>query len=53
MPTMKPNQKQRPPKEPRIPKIFSLVIHCRDENHQRQIYEQLAAQKIDCRVITL
>ena len=39
--------------EPKIPKIFSLVIHCRDENHQRQIYEQLTAQKIHCRVITL
>jgi hypothetical protein len=47
------NHKPRPPREITIPTLFQLVIQCRDENQQRELYEQLTAAGHTCKVMTL
>lgn len=45
--------RQRRRREVRIPTLFQLVIECRDETQQREVYERLAAAGIACKVMTL
>jgi hypothetical protein len=35
------------------PRLYHLVIPCRDESHQRTLYDQLTRAGHPCRVITL
>jgi len=35
------------------PRLYHLVISCRDESHQRSLYEELTSAGHPCRVITL
>jgi hypothetical protein len=58
----KPNPARRLSTKPRaarkaaalsIPESYELVVTCRDENNQRQLYEYLAAEGYECRVLTM
>jgi len=37
----------------KTPRLYHLVIPCRDEHHQRSLYNQLTRAGHPCRVITL
>jgi hypothetical protein len=39
--------------EPPLPESFHLLVKCRDEPQQRELYERLTAQGHDCRVLSL
>jgi len=48
----------RKPRAPRkrvqeIPESYELVVTCRDESDQRQLYERLAGDGYSCRVLTM
>jgi hypothetical protein len=49
----KPKHRKRRPREITIPTLFQLVIECRDENQQRELYEKLTAAGHTCKVMTL
>jgi hypothetical protein len=36
-----------------IPESYELVVTCRDENDQRQLFVRLAGEGYDCRVLTM
>ena len=36
-----------------IAEAYSVLVECADERQQRQLYEQLQAQGLKCRVLTL
>jgi hypothetical protein len=36
-----------------VPNLYQLVIECRDENQQRELYERLTAAGHACKVMTL
>ena len=40
-------------REPPLREHFHLLVKCRDENEQRQLYEHLTATGHDCRVLSL
>jgi hypothetical protein len=39
--------------EPRIPQLFQIVVECRDEDEQREVYETLVAAGRKCRLVML
>ncbi|MDO4549664.1 MAG: hypothetical protein Q4C96_00255 [Planctomycetia bacterium] len=41
------------PREIVIPEIFQVVVECKDENHQREIYEKLSQEGLPCRLLNL
>jgi hypothetical protein len=43
-----------PPRKPGAPRkaIFDLIVACRDEAQQRELFERLAREGFKCRVIT-
>lgn len=41
------------PKEASIPNLFQVVIDCRDEDEQRELYERMTSEGLKCRVLTL
>lgn len=41
------------PREVDVPETWQLLVDCRDEEDQRQLYEQLKRQGYHCRVLTL
>src|ERR1051326_4885398 len=47
------HQLTRSPAHPPPPRLYHLVIPCRDAQHQRTLYEQLTRAGHPCRVITL
>ena len=36
-----------------IPALFQVVVHCRDEAEQRDVYEQMTAEGRKCRLLML
>jgi hypothetical protein len=42
-----------PPEEVDIPAAFQVVVQCRDEAQQREVYERLTAEGWQCRLLTL
>jgi hypothetical protein len=50
---LRPKNRQQRRAEITIPKLFQLVIECRDENQQRELYERLTASGHVCKVMTL
>ena len=36
-----------------IPEVFQILVTCRDEEEQREVYEQLAAEGRNCRIVNL
>lgn len=42
-----------PPPEKTIPEAFQVVVDCRDEGHQQEVYERLTADGLSCRLLTL
>ena len=42
-----------PPEEVDIPAVFQVVVQCRDEAQQREVYERLTADGWQCRLLTL
>jgi hypothetical protein len=36
-----------------IPEIFQILVSCRDEEEQREVFEQLAAEGRSCRIVNL
>jgi len=36
-----------------ITETFQVIVQCSDEEHQRQIYEQLSGEGLSCKVLTL
>jgi ParB-like chromosome segregation protein Spo0J len=41
------------PPEVAIPEAFQVVIECRDEAHQKEVFERLSAEGLSCRLLTL
>ena len=44
---------EEPPAEVVISEAFQVVIECRDEDQQRQLYERLSGEGLKCRLLTL
>ena len=42
-----------PPAEVAIPEVFQVVIECRDEDQQRELYQRLSGEGLKCRLLTL
>jgi hypothetical protein len=47
------NDEQAPTTEADIPRIFQVIVECRDEAEQQAIYERLVAEDHKCRLLTL
>ncbi len=47
------NDAERPAPEKDIPEAFQLVVDCRDEAEQQELYERLTAEGRSCRLLTL
>jgi len=41
------------PPEVDIPEAFQVVIECRDEAHQKEVFERLTGEGLSCRLLTL
>jgi len=41
------------PPEVDIPEAFQVVIECRDEAHQKELFERLTGEGLSCRLLTL
>ena len=47
-------QQHREPKLPRpLPAVFQVVVTCKDERDQEQVYRRMQAEGRKCRVLTL
>jgi ParB-like nuclease domain len=44
---------QSPAAETNIPRIFQVIVDCRDEAEQQAVYERLVAEDHKCRLLTL
>ncbi len=42
-----------PARDVPIPEAFQIVIECRDEDQQKDIFERLSAEGLSCRLLTL
>ena len=50
------NRKERavkPHREILLPESFQLLVDCRDERDQRDLYERLVAEGYSCRVLVI
>lgn len=47
------NDDQSPAPEAGIPRLFQVIVECRDEAEQQAVYEQLVADDRKCRLLTL
>jgi SNF2 family DNA or RNA helicase len=36
-----------------LPALFQIIVECHDEDEQRALYERLAAEGFECRVVSL
>jgi len=43
----------RPPPEKTIPEAFQVVVECRGEAEQQEVYERLTAEGLSCKLLTL
>jgi ParB-like chromosome segregation protein Spo0J len=41
------------PVESLVPAVFQVVVECRDEDQQREVYERMHGEGFSCRVVTL
>lgn len=41
------------PRSPRLREVYHVLVECCDEREQRQVYEELRAKGLKCRVLTL
>jgi hypothetical protein len=41
------------PRRQRLREVYHVLVECRDEREQRRVYEELKAQGVKCRVLTL
>jgi ParB-like chromosome segregation protein Spo0J len=41
------------PPEVEIPEAYQVVVHCRDESQQQEVYERLTADGFKCKLMTL
>jgi hypothetical protein len=48
-----PKPSEPSPDTPRMPAIFQVVVQCRDERDQEEIYRRMKAEGRKCRVLTL
>jgi hypothetical protein len=39
--------------ETAIPRIFQVIVECRDVAEQQDVYERLVAEDLKCRLLTL
>lgn len=53
MATEPPPVEDFPSVEPPIAQSYQIVIECQDEDHQREVFEQLTAEGLACRVLNL
>ncbi len=42
-----------PPPSKYIPALFQVVVQCRDEAEQREVYERMTAEGRKCRLLML
>jgi len=42
-----------PTRDVPIPEAFQVVVECRDEAHQKEVFERLTADGLSCRLLTL
>ena len=42
-----------PPPEVDVGEAYQVVIECRDEDHQREVYQRLKSEGLKCRLLTL
>ena len=46
-------RKPAAPRDVPIPALFQVVVQCRDEAEQREVYERLAGEGRKCRLLML
>jgi hypothetical protein len=54
--TTKPSRKSRPRTaraEPKLRESWQVVVQCRDEDQQREIYERMTDEGFKCRVLVM
>ncbi len=51
-PELEDRNEMRPPEVP-IPEAFQVVVDCRDEEQQREVFERLTSQGLACRLLNL
>lgn len=44
---------ESPAIEAAIPRLFQVIVECRDEAEQQSVYERLAAEDLKCRLLTI
>ena len=44
---------EAPLAEATIPRLFQVIVECRDEAEQQSVYERLVAEDLKCRLLTL
>jgi len=42
-----------PPRDMPVPEAFQVVVQCRDESQQQEVYQRLVAEGFRCRLLTL
>jgi hypothetical protein len=47
------NDEQSPPADVAIPRLFQVIVECRDETEQQAVYERLVGDDLKCRLLTL
>jgi hypothetical protein len=52
MPNKQPTSVTTPRKQT-VPRIYEVVVACRDEDDQRTVFERMRAEGYCCRVLTL
>jgi len=41
------------PHHDELPALFQIIVECRNEEEQRALYERLAGEGFECRVVSL
>jgi hypothetical protein len=47
------NEKELSPREVNVPESYQVVVECRDEDEQRDVFERMRGEGYKCRVLTL
>jgi len=47
------SQDDASPADVKVPELFQIVIQCRDEEHQRELFERFTAEGLQCRLLML
>jgi hypothetical protein len=48
-----PRDSAAPPPSKQIPALFQVLVQCRDEAEQRDVYERMTAEGRKCRLLML